>query len=172
MLERRRFALRVYSRDDVSTRCVRNLQELSCWSQRRKINTQAMMSSGEYLPLSVWVARGWDSAMVERGCDDWCDDEKLGSRLYKMVVTKTKDTAAETYEVGERLEGKSKPKSKANPSPRSKAKTLPHDVASWNEEQHKGWLAKTLETLTPQRNTVQVLRSTTSAYLDLYLDLT
>ena len=72
---------------------------------RRRVESEEASVGGEYLPLSVWKARGFDEERIEKECKDIQDNAILG-KCYRIQIKGVWTKTVEDMVRKELLEGK------------------------------------------------------------------
>ena len=71
--------------------------------ERSQTSLKRKMESGEYLPLSVWGAKGWPVETIEEKCSDYIMHPQLNIKLYRVVTLTVSTGQEEKVRVGEKL---------------------------------------------------------------------
>ena len=128
------------------------LQEVQWFMERSKTSIQQKMESGEYLPLSVWGAKGWPVGTMEEQCCDYIMHPQLQIPLYRVVTLTISAGQEEKATAGERLTASCasnsvlapKGKAKAADAAKPKAAKLPKAdsaIKDWSDAEHEVWVA-------------------------------
>ena len=126
----------------------KKLAEFAAFYFEKEVTTiEEKRASGQYLPLKVWGTQGWDTAAIERSCEDWYDDPAYG-RCYKVTIYSEESVHRDQEKIKQVLEAKGSAKIQKGPAkPRGNGGAgrkimvpkLNSDPAQWEDEQHNAF---------------------------------